>query len=134
MGAVFFTFLGGTPFIATTLFGMTGTQYGISRSCRSVSSSATSCGGWPPRHRPDDRASNAIKFAGFLSILLLGSGWESPFALSHRCIDRLCQQHFDHQRHGGAVSVRPALAGAAAESPAAQIGFGAVAMWSSAIS
>ncbi len=135
MGAVFFTFLGGTPFIATTLFGMTGTQYGIYFALVPIgfflgnfltARLATRLG-----IGPMIRAGNALSlFAGFLSIVLLGSGWESPFALfAPMYLIGFANGISTTNGMAGAVSVRPALAGAAAGIAGSfQIGFGAVAM------
>ncbi len=135
MGAVFFTFLGGTPFIATTLFGMTGTQYGIYFALVPIgfflgnfltARLATRLG-----IGPMIRAGNAIGlFAGLLSIVLLGSGWESPFALfAPMYLIGFANGISTTNGMAGAVSVRPALAGAAAGIAGSfQIGFGAVAM------
>ena len=135
MGAVFFTFLGGTPFIATTLFGMSGTEYGIYFALVPVgfflgnfmtARLATRLG-----IGPMIRAGNALSLvAGILSTILLGSGWESPFALfAPIYLIGFANGISTTNGMAGAVSVRPALAGAAAGIAGSfQIGFGAVAM------
>ena len=133
MGAVFFTFLGGTPFIATTLFGMTGTEYGIYFALVPV---GYFLGNWLTAGLAQRlgivamiRAGNICSLiAGIASIILLGSGWQSPFALfAPMYLVGLANGLATANGTAGAVSVRPALAGAAAGVAGSfQIGFGAI--------
>jgi DHA1 family bicyclomycin/chloramphenicol resistance-like MFS transporter len=134
MGAVFFTFLGGTPFIATTLFGMTGTQYGIYFAFVPIGfflgNFLTARLAARLGIGPMIRAGNALSLiAGVCSILLLGSGWQSPFALfAPMYLVGFANGISTTNGMAGAVSVRPALAGAAAGIAGSfQIGLGAIA-------
>jgi DHA1 family bicyclomycin/chloramphenicol resistance-like MFS transporter len=134
MGAVFFTFLGGTPFIATTLFGMSGTQYGVYFAFVPI---GFFLGNWLTAGLATRlgivamiRAGNALSLiAGIISIILLGSGWQNPFAIfAPMYLVGLANGLSTANGLAGAVSVRPALAGAASGVTGSfQIGFGAVA-------
>jgi DHA1 family bicyclomycin/chloramphenicol resistance-like MFS transporter len=134
MGAVFFTFLGGTPFIATTLFGMSGTQYGVYFAFVPI---GFFLGNWLTAGLATRlgivamiRTGNALSLiAGIISIILLGSGWQNPFAIfAPMYLVGLANGLSTANGLAGAVSVRPALAGAASGVTGSfQIGFGAVA-------
>jgi DHA1 family bicyclomycin/chloramphenicol resistance-like MFS transporter len=134
MTAVFFAFLGGTPYVATTLFGMSGTEYGLyfvfvpigffignfftARLTMRVGSGRLM------------RIGNLISLAASISsLLLLGSGWQHPLALfAPIYLIGLANGLSSNNSIAGAVSVRPHLAGAASGIAGSfQIGFGAVA-------
>ena len=133
MGAVFFTFLGGTPFIAINLFGMTGTQYGLYFALVPI---GFFLGNWLTAGLVSRlgigmmiRTGNILSLiAGISSTILLGSGWQSPFAIfAPMYLVGLANGLSTANATAGAVSIRPALAGAAAGVAGSfQIGFGAI--------
>jgi MFS transporter, DHA1 family, multidrug resistance protein len=132
--AVFFTFLGGTPFVATTLFGMSGTQYGIYFAFVPI---GYFLGNWLTAGLAARlgigtmiRTGNVLLvIAGIGSTILLGSGWQSPFAIfAPMYLVGFANGLVTANGIAGAVSVRPALAGVASGITGSfQIGFGAVA-------
>jgi DHA1 family bicyclomycin/chloramphenicol resistance-like MFS transporter len=134
MTAVFFAFLGGTPYVAMTLFGMSGTEYGIwfvfipigffignfftARLTMRVGSGRLM------------RIGNLISLTASLSALvLLASGWRHPLALfAPIYLIGLANGLSSNNSIAGAVSVRPHLAGAASGIAGSfQIGFGTIA-------
>ena len=134
MTAVFFAFLGGTPYVAMTLFGMSGTDYGLyfvfvpigffignfftARLTMRVGSGRLM------------RIGNLVSLAASISsLLLLASGWLHPIALfAPIYLIGLANGLSSNNSIAGAVSVRPHLAGAASGIAGSfQIGFGAVA-------
>lgn len=133
-GGMFFTFLGGTPFVATTTFGMTGTQYGtyfamvplafIFGNFLTARFSAR-LGIWTMIVT----GSSIGLLASITSMLLLSSGWQNPFALfGPMYAIGLANGLTMANGMAGAISVRPMLAGAASGITGSfQIGFGAIA-------
>jgi DHA1 family bicyclomycin/chloramphenicol resistance-like MFS transporter len=134
MTSVFFAFLGGTPYVAMTLFGMTGTDYGLyfvfvpigffignfltARLTMRVGSGRMM------------RIGNLVSLGASIgSLLLLASGWRHPLALfAPIYLVGLSNGLSNNNAIAGAVSVRPHLAGAASGIAGSfQIGFGAVA-------
>ena len=130
----FFTFLGGTPFIATTLFGMSGTEYGIYYAFVPI---GYFIGNWLTARLAARlgvgkmiRAGNLVALIGAISsIFLLASDWQSPFALfAPMYLVGLGNGLTLANCTAAAVSVRPVLAGAASGiAGSMQMGFGAVA-------
>lgn len=134
MVAIFFIFLGGTPFIATTLFGMSGTEFGIYFAFVPV---GFFLGNWLTAGFAARlgigaliRAGNLLALiSGIISTVLLASGWHNPFALfAPMYLMGLANGLSIANGSVGAVSIRPALAGAASGiAGSMQMGFGAVA-------
>jgi len=134
MVAVFFVFLGGTPFVATTLLGMSGTEFGIYFALVPV---GFFLGNWLTAGLAVRlgigimiRGGNFLALiSGIISAILLGSGWQHPFALFAPMYlmgfaNGLCIANGT----AGTVSIRPALAGAASGIAGSfQMGFGAIA-------
>ena len=134
MVGVFFVFLGGTPFVATTLLGMSGTEFGIYFAFVPV---GFFLGNWLTAGLAIRlgigvmiRSGNFLALvSGIISAILLGSGWHHPFALFAPMYlmglaNGLCMANAT----AGAVSIRPALAGAASGIAGSfQMGFGAIA-------
>jgi DHA1 family bicyclomycin/chloramphenicol resistance-like MFS transporter len=134
MAGIFFAFLGGAPFVATTLFGMSGTAYGIYFAMSPIAFFLGNflTGRLTMRLGTGSmmRAGNVLGLvAAICLIALLGSGWQSPLALFVPVwFIGLANGLTLSNSMAGAVSVRPALAGTAAGiTGSLQIGFGAVA-------
>jgi len=132
--AIFFTFLGGTPYVAITLFGMTGTEYGLYFAFVPF---GFFVGNWFTA-RLSTRlgiirmiiAGNLLGVAaGIASLILLGAGWQNHFALfGPMYLVGLSNGLSMANGMAGAVSVRPKLAGAASGiAGSMQMGFGAIA-------
>jgi MFS transporter, DHA1 family, multidrug resistance protein len=131
---VFFTFLGGAPFVATMHFGMSGTAYGIYFAMSPVAFFLGNflTGRLTMRLGTGSmmRAGNIVSLvSGVASILLLGIDWQSPLALFVPVwFIGLANGLSLSNSMAGAVSVRPSLAGTAAGITGSfQVGFGAVA-------
>jgi DHA1 family bicyclomycin/chloramphenicol resistance-like MFS transporter len=131
---VFFTFLGGAPFVATMHFGMSGTAYGIYFAMSPVAFFLGNflTGRLTMRLGTGSmmRAGNIVSLgAAIASILLLGIDWQNPLALFVPVwFIGLANGLSLSNSMAGAVSVRPALAGTAAGITGSfQVGFGAVA-------
>lgn len=132
--AIFFTFLGGTPFVAITLFGMTGTEYGLYFAFVPV---GFFLGNWLTAGLairlgiiPMIIAGNILGvIAGIASLVLLGAGWQNHFALfAPMYLVGLSNGMAMANGMAGAVSVRPDLAGAASGITGSfQMGCGAIA-------
>jgi DHA1 family bicyclomycin/chloramphenicol resistance-like MFS transporter len=132
--AIFFTFLGGTPYVAITLFGMTGTEYGIYFAFVPV---GFFIGNWFTAGLATRLgivrmiiAGNVFGVAGAIaSLILLGAGWRNHFALfAPMYLVGLSNGLSMANTMAGAVSVRPKLAGAASGiAGCMQMGFGAIA-------
>jgi DHA1 family bicyclomycin/chloramphenicol resistance-like MFS transporter len=132
--AIFFTFLGGTPFVAIQLFGMTGTEYGLYFAFVPV---GFFLGNWLTAGLAARLGINVMINVGNLlglvatviSTIFLATGWESPFALfAPMYLVGLANGLAMANGTVGAVSVRPDLAGAASGiAGSLQMTFGAVA-------
>jgi DHA1 family bicyclomycin/chloramphenicol resistance-like MFS transporter len=132
--ALFFTFLGGTPFIAIDLFGMTGTEYGLYFAFVPV---GFFIGNWFTAGLAQRLgiwrmiiAGNLLGvIAGIASLILLGAGWHNHFALfAPMYLVGLSNGLAMANGMAGAVSVRPKLAGAASGiAGSMQMGLGAIA-------
>jgi DHA1 family bicyclomycin/chloramphenicol resistance-like MFS transporter len=134
MAGIFFAFLGGAPFVATTHFGMSGTAYGVYFAMSPVAFFLGNflTGRLTMRLGTGSmmRAGNALGLvAAICLIALLGSGWQNPLALFVPVwFIGLANGLSLSNSMAGAVSVRPALAGTAAGITGSfQVGFGAVA-------
>jgi DHA1 family bicyclomycin/chloramphenicol resistance-like MFS transporter len=134
MAGVFFSFLGGAPFLATTHFGMSGTAYGVYFAMQPIAFFIGNylTGRLTMRLGAGSmmRAGNLVSVAGSILLLgLLGSGWQNPLALFLPVVFiGLANGLSLSNAMAGAVSVRPALAGTAAGITGSfQIGFAAVA-------
>jgi DHA1 family bicyclomycin/chloramphenicol resistance-like MFS transporter len=131
--AIFFTFLGGTPYVAITLFGMTGTEYGLYFALVPV---GFFVGNWFTAGLatrlgivPMIIAGNLLGVAaGIASLILLGAGWRNHFALfAPMYLVGLSNGLSMANGMAGAVSVRPKIAGAASGiAGSMQMGFGAI--------
>jgi MFS transporter, DHA1 family, multidrug resistance protein len=134
MVAVFFIFLGGTPFVATTLMGMSGTEFGIYFAFVPM---GFFVGNWVTARLATRlgigmmiRGGNFLAMvAGIISAFLLGSGWLHPFALfAPMYLMGFANGLTMANATAGAVSIRPALAGAASGIAGSfQMGCGALA-------
>jgi MFS transporter, DHA1 family, multidrug resistance protein len=132
--AIFFTFLGGTPYVAITLFGMTGTEYGLYFALVPV---GFFIGNWFTAGLAQRLgilrmiiAGNILGvIAGITSLILLGAGWHNHFALfAPMYLVGLSNGLSMANGMAGAVSVRPKLAGAASGiTGSLQMGLGAIA-------
>lgn len=130
---IFFTFLGGTPYVAITLFGMTGTEYGLYFAFVPV---GFFIGNWFTAGLASRLgilrmiiAGNLLGvLAGITSLILLGAGWQNHFALfAPMYLVGLSNGLAMANGMAGAVSVRPNLAGAASGiAGSIQMGFGAI--------
>jgi DHA1 family bicyclomycin/chloramphenicol resistance-like MFS transporter len=134
MAGIFFAFLGGAPFVATTHFGMSGTAYGVYFAMSPVAFFLGNflTGRLTMRLGTGSmmRAGNALGLAAAICLIaLLGSGWQNPLALFVPVwFIGLANGLSLSNSMAGAVSVRPALAGTAAGITGSfQVGFGAVA-------
>ncbi len=130
---IFFTFLGGTPYVAITLFGMTGTEYGLYFAFVPV---GFFIGNWFTAGLASRLgilhmiiAGNLLGvLAGITSLVLLGAGWQNHFALfAPMYLVGLSNGLSMANGMAGAVSVRPNLAGAASGiAGSIQMSFGAI--------
>lgn len=134
MVGTFFIFLGGTPFVAITLFGMTGTEFGIYFAFIPV---GFFLGNWLTAGLavrlgigPMIRIGNFLALVGgIISAILLSSDWQSPFVLfAPMYLIGLAIGLALANGTAGAVSIRPSLAGAASGiAGSMQMSFGATA-------
>ena len=125
---------GGTPFIATTLLGMSGTEFGIYFAFVPF---GFFLGNWITAGLAVRLgivvmiiAGNFLSFvSGIISVFLLSLEWQHPFALfAPMYLMGLANGLSIANGTAGAVSIRPALAGAASGiAGSMQMGFGAVA-------
>lgn len=113
MVAIFFIFLGGTPFVATKLFGMSGTEFGLFFALVPV---GFFLGNWLTAKLATRlgigvmiRGGNLLALiSGIISAILLGSGWQNPFALfAPMYLMGLANGLSMANGTAGAVSIRP---------------------------